>query len=358
MRGDRQVADHQEQERADELGQVRTCCHPNPPRFRPPGAVRGPRVPAASTSVEAVPRGAQQEGVAPGPAQDLEQLQPIDRGAHVRPDGVGAVPLQQHDPGGRLRASAMAAAIRAASSSLPISPAATNGTRGSSSAVSGRIAGSGTSPATVRAIDAGRWAWATAAASGRAARTARWMARSEVGARPDGDRCGALIVAEPELDEVVRLELVLAPAGRGDQQPGVVEADGQVALGGGDQPARAEPPSALEQRLPGRLQVHPAMLRGVTPRRRVRPRRPAGGVRGAGSALSSTTTWQSSQRTSVRSGSMVAGPAHQGQSVVMSFAPSRSGSMARVSTRVVTASVSRRSGSTPAGGRRRARRSA
>ena len=141
--------------------------------------------------------------------------------------------------------------------------------------------------------------------------------RGEAGWRP----LRALVVAEPQLDQVVRPELVLAPAGRGDQQTGIVETDGQVALGGGDQPARAEPSPALEQRLPGRLQVHPAMLRGVTP--------PSSGQAamsscraGAGSALSSTTTWQSSQRTSVRSGWMVAGPAHQGQSVVMSFAPS------------------------------------
>ena len=47
-------------------------------------------------------------------------------------------------------------------------------------AVSGSTAGSGTSPASVRAIAAGRWAWTTALTSGRPAYTARWIARSEL----------------------------------------------------------------------------------------------------------------------------------------------------------------------------------
>ena len=76
--------------------------------------------------------------------------------------------------------------------------------------------------------------------------------------------------------EVVRLELVLASAGWRDEQTGVVDPDRQVALGGRDEPARTEATSAVEQGLPGRLLVHPAMLRGAAPRRGVRPRRPAG----------------------------------------------------------------------------------
>ena len=78
--------------------------------------------------------------------------------------------------------SAKAAAIRPASSTLPISPNGTNGTVRSSAAVSGSALASGRSPASVRPIDAGRCACAMARTSGRAV-VDRQVDR-EVGRRP------------------------------------------------------------------------------------------------------------------------------------------------------------------------------
>ena len=87
---------------------------------------------------------ADQERVAPGPAQDLDELEPVDRRRRgplrrrPRRGARGGTP-RRTAPGPSVRA----AAIRAASSSLPISPNDTNGSRGMNSAVSGRIAGIG-----------------------------------------------------------------------------------------------------------------------------------------------------------------------------------------------------------------------
>ena len=268
---DRQVADRQEQERADQLGQIRACCHPNPPVVRPRGAVLAPRVPTASTSVQPVARGAQQQGVAPGPAQDLEQLEPIDRRDEVRADRDAPWRSSSTASASGSGSSVNAAAIRSASSSLPISPNGTNGRRGRSRAVSGRAVGSGISPATVSAIEAGRWAWATAPMSGR----------------PRGRRGGS---PGPRTGQAGRRPCVAARRGRATRrrghrrrarpcaarvgvtsEPVVVEPDREVALAGGDQPASAEPPPRREDGI-GRLgEVHPAMLR----QRQPRSRRPA-----------------------------------------------------------------------------------
>src|SRR6476659_5647543 len=82
--------------------------------------------------------------------------------------------------------------MRPASSALPGIPSDRYGRRGSSKAVSGSADGSGTSPARVSPIAAGRCAWAIAPISGRAAWTARWMARSDVGPRPLRDTASRL----------------------------------------------------------------------------------------------------------------------------------------------------------------------
>ena len=124
----------------------------------------------ASHDTEPGPCGANQQRVAPGPAQHLDELEAIDRLVRVRPRppprrGARGSPRRRTAPGRSVRA----AAIRSASSWLPISPNATNGSRGRWNAVSGRAVGSGRSPASVNAIDAGRCAWATAPMSGRAA---------------------------------------------------------------------------------------------------------------------------------------------------------------------------------------------
>ena len=151
----------------------------------------------------------------------------------------------------------------------PGTPSATSGKRGRSSAVSGSVAGSGASFASVRPIDAGRWAWATAPMSGRAPWMARWIARSEVGPSPLRRDRLALRVAHPDHHQVVALELVLAPSGRRHQQPIDVQAYGQVALAGGDQAARTEAATGADDRVGGGLE------RGVAHGPIVRPRRAA-----------------------------------------------------------------------------------
>jgi MFS family permease len=65
----------------------------------------------------------------------------------------------------------------------------------------------------------------------------------QVGGRTEtapGDRV-ALGVIEPDDDEILGLELILANAGRGDQQPIRVEPDGEVALACRDEASRAQP---------------------------------------------------------------------------------------------------------------------
>ena len=131
--------------------------------------------------------------------------------------------------------------------------------------------GPGTSPASVRPIDAGRWAWATAPMSGRAAWTARWMARSEVGPCPLGETASRVGMAEPDDDEVVGAELVLAQPGRRHEQPVGVEADRQVALAGRDQAARTETSTGRDQPIGGGTAIHRVIVRGETGRSRRGP---------------------------------------------------------------------------------------
>ena len=191
------------------------------PGFRPRGAVRCPRVPPASISVEAVPRGAQEQGVPPGSAQDLDELEPIDRRDEVRTDRDGAVPLEQHGAAGSGSGSSVnAAAIRSARSVLPISPKGTNGRRGRSRAVSGRADGSGISPASVNPIDAGRWACATAPMSGPGGEDGEVDRQVRRGPATGGRPRFGSGAAERHDDEVLRFELVLAPPARRDQRVG------------------------------------------------------------------------------------------------------------------------------------------
>ena len=130
--------------------------------------------------------------------------------------------------------------MRPASSVLPGSPNGTNGSRGRKSAVSGSAVGSGISPASVSAIAAGRWACATAPMSGRAAWTARWIARSEDGASPDRDRAAR---ASPAM---ARPRCRRDPARPCAGPIGVtsdvllVEADREVALASRDEAASPE----------------------------------------------------------------------------------------------------------------------
>ena len=177
---DRRVAERQEQERSRAVPpDTRGCSSSLPWSPSDADGVSG------SHHTEAGPCGANQQRVARRPAQHLDELQSIHRGRRGparrrRPRVARGRPRAGSGSGGSVRAAAM----RAASSSLPISPNGTNGRRGRWKAVSGRSPGSGCSPATVSAIDAGRWAWTTAAMSGRAAWRARWIARSEVGDKP------------------------------------------------------------------------------------------------------------------------------------------------------------------------------
>ena len=219
-----------------------------------PGAVPG-------LDVHAQTGGSDEQAVAPGPAQDLDQLEPIDRRIGVRPDRDRAVTLEQRHVRARLADPRTATrATRAASSSLPISPNGTNGRRGMSRAVSGRALGSGISPPRVSAIEAGRWAWATAPMSGRAAYTARWIARSDDGPRPDADRAsrapGPIVTTTMSSSR----QLVLAPPARRDRHPVRVKPDGQVALAGGDQAARPETTPGGDDPGGGDARVHASMV--------------------------------------------------------------------------------------------------
>ena len=91
---------------------------------------------------------------------------------------------------------------------------------------------------------------------------ARWTARSDVGRDAAARDRLAVRVAEPDDDEVVRLQLVLAEAGRRHEDAIRVQADGDVALAGRDQPAAAES-SPRAQHLLGRRRsgVHRHILR-------------------------------------------------------------------------------------------------
>ena len=168
--------------------------------------------------------------------------------------------------------SAKAAATRAARSALPGTPRATNGSRGRSSPVSGSAAGSGNSPASVSAIEAGRCACAMASTSGRAAYTARWIARSDEGCRPLADTATPLGWFEPDDHEVLRHEFILAPPGRREQEPVTVKARGQVAFPGRDESASAQPSPGFDQSARGSCVATLTHLPILRPRPRSAPR--------------------------------------------------------------------------------------
>jgi hypothetical protein len=127
-------------------------------------------------------------------------------------------------------------------------PSATNGSRGNSMTVSGRAAGSGISCARVSAVDAGRWAWPLPRYP---------VARGEWpgGSRDPRSAAGRSATpprvprAQPDDDQVVAFELVLAPPWCHEQPVGI-EPDGQVASPAEIRPrARAgDPPRAAHRR--------------------------------------------------------------------------------------------------------------
>jgi hypothetical protein len=80
-------------------------------------------------------------------------------------------------------------------------------------------------------------------------------------------------VVGPDDDEVVGFELILAPAGRRDEQSRLVEADRQVALPGADEAARPEPSPGSQDRLSGcgGGVVHRGIVRAAEPPRTIHP---------------------------------------------------------------------------------------
>ena len=253
MAGDRRVADHQEQERADQLGEVLASIHPVDPSAidamdglgRSHHTQCGPsaaRIRSASRHVRHRTSTSSSRSTA-----CVEARADRDRAVALEQDRVraGARVARRGPPRCVLRAPA-----------LPGTPSARYGRRGRNRAVSGRAAGSGTSPARVSPIDAGRWAWTTAA-DVRAGAVDREVdgqvrGRREPG-RANGPRAG---IIEPDDDQVVRGRA--RPCAGRSASPAIrvlVEADGQVALAGGDR-ARARraavrrerwtPPAALE----------------------------------------------------------------------------------------------------------------
>ena len=128
------------------------------------------------------PRRANQERVSPRSAQDLDELEPVDRVGRVATDRDRTVALEEdrgrgrhgrrwvgqrgRDPVGELLAAHLAEGEERQ--------------RGRRKAVSGS-AGVRDLARQGQGHRRRQWAWATAAISGRAAWTARWMARSEVG---------------------------------------------------------------------------------------------------------------------------------------------------------------------------------
>ena len=176
-------------------------------------------------------------GTAPRRARGGRRPGPRRARPHRRRD-ARAGPPSASGSGGSVRAAAIrSASALAARASRPTGTAGGAGTGPSRAARPGRAPrrrGSG-------AIAAGRWAWTIAPMSGRAAWTARWMARSEVGpTTAPRDRPRGRGAPSQTTTRSSALELVLAQAGRRHEDPVGVEPDRDVALAGRDQPARPE----------------------------------------------------------------------------------------------------------------------
>ena len=91
---DRGIADQQEQERADQLGEVLERVH-HPSDCEP--GLGAPTIPSVASAAR------NQERLSPGPAEDLDELETVHRMAGVTADGDRAVPLEQDRGGRRLR---------------------------------------------------------------------------------------------------------------------------------------------------------------------------------------------------------------------------------------------------------------
>ena len=161
--------------------------------------------PGRSHHTHCGPRRANQERVAPRPAEDLDELEPVDRLVGVGADRDRAMALEQHGPGQRLRRLGERRRDRARRvPRCPAHRARGRGRRGRNKAVSGRAAGSGASPASGqrhrrRAGGRGRPRRRRAEPRG----SARWIARSDVGREAGRLTRLALRVTEPDDDEVV-----------------------------------------------------------------------------------------------------------------------------------------------------------
>ena len=183
-----------------------------------------------------------EQSVPPRPAQDLDELEPVDGLARSGPTATAPWRSRSTAPANGSGGSVRAAAIRSASSLAAHLAERHERQARQEQRRLGQGRRIGDLAGERQAIAAGRWAWATAPMSGRA-RGPRGGSPGPTSARGPTAR-SRVAVRGARADTTTRssaVELVLAPAGRRDEQPVRVEPDGQVALAGGDQPARAEP---------------------------------------------------------------------------------------------------------------------
>jgi hypothetical protein len=127
-----------------------------------------------------------------------------------------------------------------------------------------------------------------------------------------GSRPG-LVVSDPDDDDVICRERILAPTGGCQRHALAVESHGEVALARGDQASCAKPAAACEDGVGRRPKVHRRMLRQEV-------RHPYGYAATSravvGSGAISALRPHRSHDTTVSPSSVVASPAQSGQSIV------------------------------------------